>query len=119
MRDYETVAVIHPDLGEAGTKELADRIRGILEQGGAQITNVEDWGLRELAFQIQKQVRGFYVFLDYKAEHSAVAELERQLKLNDRVLRFLSVRRIAKRMPLPRRPREDETAESSDEASSI
>ena len=119
MRDYETVAVIHPDLGEAGAKELADRIRGILEQGGAQIANVEDWGLRELAFQIQKQVRGFYLFFDYKAEHAAVAELERQLKLNDRVLRFLSVRRIAKRMPPPRRPREEGTDESSDEASSI
>ena len=107
MRDYETVVVIHPDLGEAGTKELADRVRTILEQGGAQIVKVEDWGQRELAFQLQKQYRGFYVFYDYKAEHAAVAELERQLKLSDHVLRFVSVRQIHKKALPPRRPRAD------------
>ena len=119
MRDYETVVVIHPDLGEAGAKEFAERVRGILEQGGAQITTVEDWGARELAFVIAKQHRGLYVFFDYKAEHAAVAELERQLRLNDRVLRFLSVRRIAKKMPPPRKPREtDGFDEGAEEAAS-
>jgi small subunit ribosomal protein S6 len=117
MRDYETVVVIHPDLGEAGAKELADRVRTILEQGGAQIVKVEDWGGRELAFQLQKQWRGLYFFFDYKAEHAAVAELERQLKLNDRILRFLSVRRIQKKMLPPRKPRENDGLEDGmDEA---
>jgi small subunit ribosomal protein S6 len=119
MRDYETVVVIHPDLGEAGTKELTDKVRSILEQGGAEIANAEDWGLRELAFQVAKQHRGFYVFFDYKAEHAAVAELERQLRLNDRILRFLSVRRIAKKMPPPRQRREEGAEGGSDEASSF
>ena len=115
MRDYETVVVVHPDLGEAGAKEFGDRVRAILEQGGAAITTVEDWGPRELAFQIEKQYRGFYIFFDYKAENAAVAELERQLKLNDRVLRFLSVRRIQKKMPPPRKPREEGLDEGADD----
>ncbi|MGH7805688.1 MAG: 30S ribosomal protein S6 [Candidatus Binatia bacterium] len=120
MRDYETVVVIHPDLGEAGAKELADRVRTILEQGGAQLAKVEDWGLRELAFQVQKQYRGAYFFFDYKAEHAAVVELERQLKLNDRILRFLSVRRIQKKQLPPRKPREtDGLDDGLDEASSV
>lgn len=107
MREYESVVVIHPDLGEAGAKELIEKTRAVLESGGAQITKVEEWGLRELAYRIEKEWRGFYVLFEYQAEHAAVTEVERQLKLNDRVLRFLSVRKILRKMPPPRKPRED------------
>lgn len=110
-RKYESVVVMHPDLGEAGSKELTERIRGILESGGAEISNVEEWGLRELAYRIEKEIRGIYVFLEYEAEHGAVVELERQLRLSDRVLRFLSVRKSTRRVPPPRKPREEETEE--------
>ena len=105
MYDYETLTVLHPDLGEPGSKDMVQRMRGILEGGRAEITKVDEWGMRELAYSIAKQRRGIYVLLEYSAEPQAVAELERQLKLNDQVLRFISVRQIHKKALPPRRPR--------------
>jgi small subunit ribosomal protein S6 len=114
MYDYETLTVLHPDLGEAGSKEMAGRLRGILEAGRAEIKKVDEWGMRELAYSIRKQRRGIYVLLEYKAEPQAVAELERQLKLNDQVLRFITVRQIHKKPLPPRRPRADREEQGGD-----
>lgn len=97
IRPYETMIVLHPDLGEAGAKELIERFRSVLEAEKATIRNLDEWGLRELAYTIQKQRKAYYVLLEYDAEASAVAELERQLKLSDRVLRFLTVQQISNR----------------------
>jgi small subunit ribosomal protein S6 len=107
MYDYETLTVLHPDLGDAGAKDFAQKIRGILESGQAEIKKLDEWGLRELAYVIHKQRRGFYVLIEYKSTPQAVWELERQLKLNDQVLRFVSVRHIHKKALPPRRPRPD------------
>ena len=114
MYDYETLTVFHPDLGEAGSKELAARVRAILEGGKAEIKKVDEWGMRELAYSIRKQRRGIYVLLEYKAEPQAVSELERQLKLNDQVLRFITVRQIHKKALPPRRPRPDRDDQGGD-----
>jgi small subunit ribosomal protein S6 len=107
MYDYETLTVLHPDLGEAGAKEVVQKVRGILEAGRAEIKKVDEWGMRELAYPIRKQRRGIYALVEYKSEPQAVAELERQLKLNDQVLRFITVRQVQKKMLPPRRPRPD------------
>lgn len=115
MYDYETVVVLHPDLGEPGAKELVQKIRTTLESAKAEIKKVEEWGTRELAYLIRKQRRGYYTLVEYRAEPLAVAELERQLKLNDRVLRFLTVRQVHKKMLPPRRSREDRSAEDNAE----
>jgi small subunit ribosomal protein S6 len=107
MYDYETLTVLHPDLGEAGSKEMTQRIRSILESGKAEIKKVDEWGVRELAYPIRKQRRGVYVLVEYKAEPAPVAELERQLRLSDQVLRFITIRQIQRKALPPRRPRED------------
>jgi small subunit ribosomal protein S6 len=107
MYDYETLTVLHPDLGEAGAKEQLEKLRAILESGGAEIKKTDEWGLRELAYPIQKQHRGIYVLIEYKSEPRTVWELERQLKLSDQILRFVSVRQIHKKALPPRRPRSD------------
>lgn len=111
MYDYETVAVLHPDLGDAGAKEFAERIRSILETGKATIKRVEEWGLRQLTHLIRAQSRGYYVLIEYSAEPAAVTEMERQLRLNDRVLRFLTVRQVHKKMLPPRRARTESAEE--------
>ncbi len=107
MYDYETLTVLHPDLGEAGAKEVMQKVRAVLEAGRAEIKKVDEWGMRELAYSIRKQRRGIYALVEYKSEPQAVAELERQLKLNDQVLRFVTVRQVQKKMLPPRRPRLD------------
>ncbi len=114
MYDYETLTVLHPDLGEVGAKDMVQKVRGILEGGRAEIKKVDEWGVRELAYPIRKQRRGIYVLVEYKAEPQTVWELERQLKLNDQVLRFVSVRQIHKKALPPRRPRPDRDEQAGD-----
>lgn len=91
-RRYETMIVLRTDLQEAGLKEQIERIRRLLETQGANVAAIHEWGLRELAYMIQKERRGFYVLVEYTASAAAVAELERTLKLSDVVLRFVSIR---------------------------
>ena len=114
MYDYETLTVLHPDLGETGAKEMVQKMRAVLEGGRAEIKKVDEWGVRELAYPIRKQRRGVYVLVEYQAEPQAVWELERQLKLNDQVLRFLSVRQIHKKALPPRRSRPDRDEQAGD-----
>lgn len=91
-RRYETMIVLRTDLQEAGVKEQAERVRKLLETHGAVVAGVHDWGLRELAYAIQKEKRGYYLLVEYTGSAAAVAELERTLKLSDVVLRFVSIR---------------------------
>jgi small subunit ribosomal protein S6 len=92
IRRYETMIVLRTDLQEAGVKEQAERVRKLLESQGATIGGIHEWGLRELAYAIQKERRGYYLLVEYMAPAAAVAELERTLKLSDFVLRFVSIR---------------------------
>ena len=91
-RRYETMIVLRVDLQEAGVKEQAERIRKLLDAHGATIGGIHEWGLRELAYLIQKERRGYYLLAEYSANAAAVAELERTLKLSDAVLRYVSIR---------------------------
>ncbi len=91
-RRYETMIVLRTDLQEAGVKEQAERVRKLLETQGATVGGIHEWGLRELAYVIQKERRGYYILAEYTAPATAVAELERTLKLSDFVLRFVTIR---------------------------
>lgn len=82
--------VLHPD--HAGrAKEHLEKFKKIVEGLGGVVTRVEEWGMREMAYRIQKQARGYYALLQYNSSPQAVDELGRNLKLSDEVLRFLSV----------------------------
>ena len=98
MPSYETLCVFHPELPEARMKELATWMQTIVENGQGTVSKVEAWGMRDLAYRIKKQRRGYYVLLEHDSEPTALNELERNLRLNEDVLRFLSVVREA---PLP------------------
>jgi small subunit ribosomal protein S6 len=111
-RRYETLVLIHPDQGEAGVKEITNRIRSLIEGQKGTIGQIQDWGLRELAFLIAKQRRAFYVLYEYRASSEALAEVERNLRLMDPVLRFVSVRQAENAPPTPdRTPRRAEPEE--------
>ena len=121
-RKYETMVVLRADLQEAGVKEQLERLRKLLENNAAAVEAVHEWGNRELAYEIQKQRRGFYALFNYTSTAAAVAELERQLKLSDVVLRFVSVRRDkdvpeAPAPPLEARPAD--IAEADDEQDAV
>lgn len=91
MTRYETMFIIHPD-HVARAKEFVDRFRQILEGLQGVVSQVDEWGLRDMAYRIQKQTRGCYILLSYRATGAAVQELERNMKLTDGVMRYLTVR---------------------------
>ena len=114
-RRYETMIVLRTDLQEAGVKEQTERIRKLLETQGAIVGGIHEWGLRELAYAIRKERRGYYVLVEYTAAAAAVAELERNLKLSDFVLRFISIRQDQDTPPAtPAQRDSDATSDSSD-----
>jgi len=101
---YETLFIVHPEQG-GKVKEFIDRFKKIIEGLDGTVSQVDEWGLRDLAYRIQKQVKGNYVLVQYQSSARAVEELERNMKLSDGVLRFLTVRvdEAAKEPPPPRR----------------
>jgi small subunit ribosomal protein S6 len=91
MRRYETIFILRPDLGESAQKVAIKRFEGIVGATGGDLVETEEWGFRELAYQIKGERRGFYVRLDYGGDGATMNEVERNLKLSDGVLRYLSV----------------------------
>ena len=73
-------------------KEFIERFKKVIEGQDGTVTNVDEWGARDLAYRIEKQARGFYTLLRYRATGKAVVELERNIKLTDGILRYLTVR---------------------------
>ena len=101
MPIYETLTILHPDLAEARVKEVLTWMQQLVENGQRKVLQVEEWGMRDLAYRIQKQRRGYYVRLEYEATPAALQELERNFRLSEDVLRFLS---IVRKAPSEKRP---------------
>ena len=91
MRRYETIFILRPDSGEPQIKEAIKRYEGIIAAGAGEMIETEEWGSRELAYKIKGERRGFYVRLDYVSPGPVMNEVERNLRLSDTVLRYLSV----------------------------
>ena len=87
---YETFFIIRPEHG-GKVKELIDKFKTTIEGLGAMVTHVEEWGVRELAYPIQKVKKGYYSLMQYRASASTVNELERQMKLTEEVIRSITV----------------------------
>ena len=91
MRRYETIFILRPDLGESIQKDAIRRFEGIVRSSAGEMIETDEWGFRELAYHIKGERRGFYVRLDYGGNGATMNEIERNLKLSDSVLRYLSV----------------------------
>jgi small subunit ribosomal protein S6 len=95
MRDmplYEHVFLARQDLAQAQVDALAENAAKIISDNGGSIAKTETWGLRSLAYRIQKNRKAHYVMLDIDAPAPAVAELERQTQINEDVIRYMTVR---------------------------
>ena len=91
MTLYETLFVVHPEKGPR-MKEFIERFKKVIEGQDGSVTDIDEWGARDLAYRIEKQARGYYTLIRYNASGRAVDELERNLKLTDGILRYLTVR---------------------------
>lgn len=92
MRYYETIFIVHPNLNEEECKEVVRKFSGLLERYKGVLVKMEEWGNQRLAYQVKKSDRGYFVLMGYCAESGLVPEFERDLKLDDRVLKFQSVK---------------------------
>jgi small subunit ribosomal protein S6 len=89
---YEHVFLARQDLAQAQVDALAEQATKIIEEGGGKVTKTETWGLRSLAYRIQKNRKAHYVALDFEAPAPVVAELERQTQINEDVIRYLTLK---------------------------
>ncbi len=91
MRTYETIIIIHPDVTGDDYTGVVDKFKGILGELGANMLAVEEWGTRKLAYTVQKQERGAYVLFAYEGKSDSIRELERRMRIDDKVIKFMTV----------------------------
>lgn len=91
-RMYETIYIVKPDLVDEESKALSTKVQEIVASLKGDIKRLEDWGVRKLAYPIQKVARGRYMYLRFDGDASMVAELERRLRIDDRVVRYQTVK---------------------------
>lgn len=91
QKQYETVFIMTPVLSEDQMKETVKKFRNFLTEKGAEIIHEENWGLRKLAYPIQKKSTGFYQLFEYKAEPDVIKPFEVQFRRDERIIRFLTV----------------------------
>jgi small subunit ribosomal protein S6 len=92
LRRYETIFITHPELSEEELAELQQKINSILATFQGDLIKLDDWGTRKLTYEIRKNSRGHFFLMDYAGQTALIRELERNFRLNDRVLRFQTVR---------------------------
>lgn len=90
MRNYETMLVFRPDIEDEKREALVDRFKGIVTEAGEDF-QIDNWGLRKLAYLIDDYPEGYYVVLNYKSEPTAIAELNRVAKISDELLRYMTI----------------------------
>jgi len=100
--EYETIVIVRPDVEDSGVATLAEKFEGVLTEQGGHILDRENWGSRKLAYPIAKHLRGHFIRLSYLAGASHIAELERRMRIEDAVIRFMTVR-LADSVDVPTR----------------
>lgn len=92
MNNYETVFIATPVLSDAQLDEVLGKFRGVITENGGQIVNEEAWGLKKLAYPIQKKTTGYYFLMEFTGEGTIIDILETQYRRDERVIRFLTFR---------------------------
>lgn len=91
MRRYETIIIIDPDLSSEDREPVLKRVQDVIDQQGGYFVLLDDWGSRKLAYEIKKKERGYYVRFDFCGTAAVVDEIERFFRIDDRVLKFMTV----------------------------
>ena len=93
MNKYELAVVVSAKIEDEERAAVVDRCKALIERFGGTITNVDDWGKKRLAYEVQKMREGFYYFIQFEAEPSVPAQIEQNVRIMDNVLRFLCVKK--------------------------
>ena len=96
MTKYELAVVVSANVDDEVRNATVEKCKALIERFGGQITNVDDWGKKKLAYEVQKMKEGFYYFIQFDAETSAPAEIESRVRIMDNVIRYLCVKQDEK-----------------------
>ena len=96
MNKYELAVVVNAKIEDEERAAVVDKCKALIERFGGTITNVDEWGKKRLAYEIQKMREGFYYFIQFDAETSAPAEIESRIRIMDGVIRYLCVKQDEK-----------------------
>jgi small subunit ribosomal protein S6 len=91
MRKYETIFILQPELSEDDIKTVTAKAQDVISSYKGECLRMDDWGIRKLAYPIKKSARGRYYYLRFDGESTLIAELERRLRLDDKVLRYQTI----------------------------
>jgi len=91
MHRYESIFIVRPSLSDEDTAKVIDKMKGVVEKSGT-VMKVENWGRKKLAYEVKRERKGTFVYLNFEAKGDVIGELERSYRLEDSVLKFLTVR---------------------------
>lgn len=95
MNKYELAVVVSAKIEDDERAQVIEKVKALVERFGGQISDVDEWGKKKLAYEIQKMHEGFYYFIQFEADTQCPAEVERHVRIMDNVLRYLVVRKDA------------------------
>ena len=90
--EYETVVIIRPDLDDADTRENIEKLTSIITENSGTMLLKDEWGKRKLAYPIENHLKGHYVLFNFLGPATAIDEIERRIRINDRIIRFMTVK---------------------------
>ncbi|MBI3607223.1 MAG: 30S ribosomal protein S6 [Nitrospirae bacterium] len=92
MTVYETICIIKTSLTDEELGKVITKVRGFIEKSGGEILKMENWGKKKMAYEVRKEKKGAYVFFRFRGPSPVVAELERQYRLEDSIIKFLTIK---------------------------
>ena len=95
MNKYELAVVVSAKLEDEERAAAVEKVKALIERFGGQITNIDEWGKKKLAYEIQKMREGFYYFIHFESDSTCPAEVERRVRIMENVIRYLCVRQEA------------------------
>lgn len=111
MELYESLFIIRPSVSDEETNALIEKMKAVADKTGAQFIKAENWGRKKLAYEVRRERKGTYVYFYFRAPNNTVGELERAYRLEDNIIKFLTV--YLEKELVPRRPLEATSEELS------
>lgn len=118
LRHYETFYLLQPNLNEEERSSISEKLQTIITERKGQIVSVDPWPLQKLAYKVQKQTQGYYVLMEYGATADTISELERNLRLDEAVMKFITVKKSDSFDPEAAQKEKNESESEAAEASS-
>ncbi len=115
MNYYESIFILHPDLPAEQSEKITGTMTGIVEKQGGKIHVVDDWGVKRLAYEVKKQKKGHYILMQFAGEPKVIQELERNYRVNDGVIKYMTLR-IDEDKLQPAKPEEESTTPAEEAA---